>query len=243
MLSYTNTTAANPSGSPTYTIGAAVLAGGTAYEFLWSPTARDITNLAGVVQPSAISAARTSQTCFIRGVSETVHCQTSSSIPWQWRRIVFTYKGPTFVNGAPTNTALATETSNGMVRVVNSWAASAVPRNLIFKGVQGTDWNDAIIAPIDTTNITVKYDKVMTIKSGNDMGINIVKKFWHPANQNLVYNDDEFGQTEQTSFFSTPSKPGMGDMYIYDLVFPSLGATTTDLLSWEPCATLYWHEK
>jgi len=245
MLSFTNTTAAAPAGGATYAQGPALLTGGVIdYEFCWIATARDMFIPGGsTLAPSSYTSLRTSQQIFCRGLAETVHYQTSSSIPWQWRRIVFTYKGPLITLNAPTNTVPYSESSSGWTRTVNSWTASSILRDLVFKGKQGKDWSDIMIAPIDTQTITVMCDKRMTIQSGSDAGINRIKKFWHPANKNIMYNGDEDGNAQDSSTVSTPGKPGMGDMYVYDVIAPQLGASTSDQLSWEPCATLYWHER
>lgn len=246
MLSYTNVTAAAPFGGTTYGIGAATLTGGTsAYEFLYIPTARDMFIPGGtVIGPTAMNALRTASTCFIRGISEKIHIQSSTSQPWVWRRIVFTYKGPIITLNAPTGAQPYVELApQGMTRAVTNWNQSSQTRDFLFRGKQGQDWTDIFMAPIDTSNFTPLYDKTMTITSGNDSGFNKVYSRWHPINKNLHYNDDEDGTGEDTSKASTAGKPGCGDVYIYDILRAEAAATTSDLLLFEPNAVLYWHEK
>jgi len=111
------------------------------------------------------------------------------------------------------------------------------------KGRKSIDWSDPIIAPLDTSRITVKYDKTITSKSGNDRGTVREFKLWHPMNKNLVYGDDEAGDNMTTVFRSVTSKAGMGDYYVMDVITPGSGAVTSDQLLLQSNSTLYWHEK
>lgn len=253
MLSVSNTT---PSGaSQAVATGSAYVNGtGTGY-FLWCATAQDLT-AQGVYASVSLTASRTSTTCYMRGLSENLRIQTSSGLPWFHRRICFTYKGDNpFLSQATADTATVQsvapfiETSNGMQRLwlnasVNNQPNTQNERNgVIFKGAQGVDWNDAITAPLDTARITVRYDVTRTIKSGNNNGTVMERKLWHGMNKNLVYDDDESGQFETTKFTSVESKAGMGDYYVYDIVQPGIGGTSSDLVAITSSATLYWHEK
>jgi hypothetical protein len=114
---------------------------------------------------------------------------------------------------------------------------------LLYKGLAGKDWDDLIVAPVDTSRISVKFDKTWTIQSGNSNGVVRERKLWHPMNKNIVYDDDENGDVEQASYFSVDSKAGMGDYYVVDIIQPGTGATSSDLLQISTNSTLYWHEK
>ena len=61
-------------------------------------------------------------------------------------------------------------------------------------------------------------------------------------NKNMVYANDENGEGETLDVISTASKHGMGDYYVVDF-FNANGGTASDLLDFNPEATLYWHEK
>lgn len=221
---------------------------------LWSPTAQDLSDQTG--NPASISevAARTSSVCFMRGLSERIRIQTSSGVPWFWRRICFTSKGGSFNSPSSSDTPLQgtqpyLDTSSGVQRYALNQQVNNMPntinnqQSIIFKGASGVDWNDVIIAPIDTSRITLKYDRVTTFRSGNNNGTVRETNLWHGMNKNLRYDDDESGDREVTSFFSTDSKEGMGDYYIYDIIRAGLGGTTSDLMSMAFNSTLYWHEK
>lgn len=237
--------------SPAYVIGTG---GG---RFLYCPTARDLTNGAGNLGSIAQQAVRTSTACYMRGLAENLRIQTSSGIPWFHRRICFTNKGPApFVIRATADPGPTPNPSvpfydgpQGMQRLWLNMSLNNMPNTIneregvIFKGSQGLDWNDPIVAPLDTSRITVKYDKTWTIKSGNERGTVFERKLWHPMNKTLVYDDDEAGDTESTSFLSTDSKAGMGDYYVYDIIQPGTGAVASDVILIQSNSTLYWHEK
>lgn len=252
MLSWTNITTTTD--TATYATGYAALKGSYAqtdeiYCLAWCPTARDLTNFAGNLNPRSIPSARTSSEPYMVGLAETINLQTTSAGPWQWRRICFTAKGNVPGLGSSTNFSLATETSIGVVRVVNR-----VPGNrntgqqydlfeVLFKGQNGSDWNDPLSARTDNSRVTIKYDRIRTIASGNQSGVMRTYKHYHPMRKTLVYGDDERGDSMLTGTFSTTAKAGMGDYYVIDLFKPAQGATATEVLSFNPAATLYWHEK
>lgn len=254
MLTYTNSTASSQAGGTTYSteVPAIVTGGQTvrdAATFLWCATARDnTTNSTNVRGTTFDSSTRTSSTPYMVGLKEAIEIQVSTGMPWQWRRICFTTKGSlglTYDAGQ----AVATETSNGYVRVVNQITGSAgggqqyILFERLFRGQNTVDWNDVMTAKVDNTRVTVKYDKTCTLSSGNEDGF--IRKYnrWHGMNKTLVYNDDELGGSTTAQQFSTIGKAGMGDYYVMDLFRARTGATTSDLLSFRPESTLYWHEK
>ena len=141
------------------------------------------------------------------------------------------------------------DTSNGIERlflnaaVNNQVPTTAAQFDLLFKGTENQDWNDPIIAPVDTARVDLKFDKTWTLQSGNNNGIVRERKLWHPMNKNIVYNEDEIGETEGTSYYSTSSKRGMGDYYVIDIIRAGEGGGATDLLRLDANSTYYWHEK
>lgn len=250
MLTWTNTNGTGASQTPAQ--GPAFINAVNGGTFLWQATARDLTagaNLATVSNESA----RTATTCYMRGLSEHLRMQTSSGLPWFHRRICFTAKGDdpwriTFAGDTGTPTSFL-ENSNGFTRLLFNANINSTQNWLnqinavIFKGAQGVDWSDPIIAPLDTRRITVKFDKTWTMQSGNTQGIVRERKLWHPMNKSLVYDDDETGIGESTSYDSVTSKAGMGDYYVLDIFASGTGGTSSDLLRLEANSTLYWHEK
>ncbi|QIJ55582.1 capsid protein [Marmot associated genomovirus 2] len=250
MLNYSNT---NDTGgavvgfrqSPAYTNNSAGM-------FVFIPTAQPLVNDSTVADiPS-----RTATTCYMRGFSERLRIQTSSGCPWFHRRICFTLKGNNVFNTiSPLDTtpvrdfAPYIETSNGMQRawqnvylnnMSNSFTAMYA---LLFKGALNVDWADPVVAPVDTSRVSLKFDKTWTLHSGNASGIVKERKLWHPMNKNLRYGEDENGKDETSSLLSTSSRQGMGDYYIVDLLFPGQGASATDVISISSVSSLYWHEK
>lgn len=264
MLNWSNTTSSgvnqNATQGQAYVSGAAPYSSGVSLatsggRFLWCPTARNLTDNSGANDSIVNAAQRTATTCYMRGVAENLRIQTSSGVPWYWRRICFTSKGPTFnatVTADSPNEPLspALDTSVGIVRlwnneqvIVGAGNTTNTRESVLFKGVKNNDWDDPITAPLDNTRVTVKYDKTRVIKSGNANGTVLDVKLWHPMNKNLVYDDDENGEATSSAYFSTDAKAGMGDYYIYDFFVPGAGAGASDLLRIGGGSTMYWHEK
>lgn len=255
MLSYSNTSSTGA--SQTVQVGSAFVNGASAGSsvglFLFSPTCMDLTSPTSHIVSQ--EAGRTSRVCYMKGFSEHLRIQTSSGLPWFHRRICFTAKGINPFNSVstgdtPTNPySVYVETSSGLERLwfnqnVNAMGnTSAAQLSILFKGVANQDWNDYILAPIDTSRITLKYDKTKVIKSGNASGALVERKLYHPMNHNLVYDDDEQGIAEASSHYSVDSKAGMGDYYILDIVQPGVGATSADTINIVANSTMYWHEK
>lgn len=254
MLSWSNTD--NTGATQSVRAGTAYVRGNSAPgTFLWLATAQDM--VAGVSGPDGTvtqEAQRTATTCFMRGLSEHLRIQTSSGLPWFHRRICFTTKGDSFSVTSPSDTPTQNignfiDTSQGMERLwfngqINNQANTNNQRlSILFKGAQGVDWDDQILAPVDTARVTLKFDKTWCIKSGNANGTVVERKLWHPMNHNLRYDDDESGVTEPSSYYSTDSKIGMGDYFVFDIIQAGIGGTASDLLNIYSNSTLYWHEK
>jgi len=247
MLTFSNTTSTGSLQTPA--VSPAYIPGNATARFLWQATAMDLTDSAGAGNRFIDTAARTSTTCFMKGLSEHVKIQTSSGIPWFHRRICFKFRGRGLAQNAAETSPLYAETSAGMQRLFNNIGVDSAPITLaareaiIFKGQIQQDWNDPIIAPVDTARVDLMFDKTWTLKSGNQSGTVYERKLYHPMNKNIVYNDDEQGNNKITNFDSVTSKQGMGDYYVYDIISPGLGGTSTDIAAIYSNSTLYWHEK
>jgi len=215
---------------------------------VWNATARDLTNNAGTYNPRSIESARTSTTPYMVGLREIVEVQTASGLPWQWRRICFTYKGPPPGTGPTATFVPYREDSDGYKRMLtqpNGDKNSGQIYDLftiLFAGQNASDWRDPMTAKLDRSRITVKHDSIRTIAAGNESGMIRKYKFWHPMGKTLVYNDDENGDSMITNYTSVNSKAGMGDYWIIDLVRSRLAAPSATM-TFEPSSTLYWHEK
>lgn len=251
MLSISNTTATGAYRAPAP--GSLIVPGNSNACCLWMSTARNLARDAGLNTITDL-AARTSQTCYMRGLSEKLRIQTNSAVPWIHRRICFTIKGDAFVNTYSGDSALLTTPYNdlpgtGMRRLwqnLSVVAASGLYNALVgtvFKGVSDKDWSDVFTAPTDNLRVSIKYDKTRTYASGNQAGFVKRISMWHPMNKNLVYDDDENGETNSTQYRSTDGKAGMGDYYVLDFFSPGGGRDAGDLLQVNTDSTLYWHER
>lgn len=248
MLGYTNIANDSSDGTNSFHTGAAILRGGRTYIIPWIATARDLTPTGTAFSSVVQKAARTSTECFMRGLRERIQLQTNNGTSWQWRRICFTFKGGSLVNataGSETQ-RYQIETSSGFQRVMTdmSLGTAAEPLNgVLFKGLQTVDWSSYFAAKTDNSLVNILYDQTRIISSGNQSGVMRNYKLWHPMNKNLYYNEDEIGASTGSSVYSTQSKRGMGDYYVVDYIAAGTGATSSDLMSFEPDSTLYWHER
>jgi len=253
MLSWSNTS--NTGASQTVAVQTAFVNATQTGWFVFTPTAMNLSANGGGPNLKINSAERTATTCYMRGFSEHLRVQTSSGLPWFHRRICFAIRGPgpfNNFNKADTPTQAYqnyVDTSNGMERLWLNLTINAAPntytdqKSLLFKGNEGQDWNDPILAPLDTSRLDVKFDKTFVYRSGNASGTLRERKLWHPMNKNLVYGDDEAGEGLIDTYYSTSAKPGMGDYYIVDIVQGGVGGTASDILNIFSNSTLYWHEK
>lgn len=206
---------------------------------VWIATARDKA-LSGEDQQA--ESRRTAQTCYMRGLKERVTLVTNSGASWKWRRICFTAKG---LGSLETDAVLSVETSSSWARLLNVVSATTLWLELsriMFKGTAGTDYLSTLDAKVDTQRITVKYDKTVTLNSGNASGKIATFNLWHPMNKNLVYADRELAESDVSVSRSSTGKAGMGDYYVVDF-FACAESTSVNTLTFAPNTTLYWHEK
>lgn len=255
MLNVSNTA---PTGSPQSLSNSPLyVEGSTGAWVLWCPTAYDFT-LGQGGSPSVVNQAnRTATTCYMRGLKERIRIATSSGVPWFHRRICFTNRGPTPFRTIPTgetptiNNFVYFDGSNGVERLLLNQYKNASPnaiagqQGVLFRGQQGVDWDDPLIAKVDTARVIVKYDRSFCYRSGNANGTIKDVGVWHPMNKNLVYDDDESGDIELSggSYWSVGNAHGMGDYYVLDIITAGTGATATDVLQFRVNSTMYWHEK
>lgn len=241
MMVYSNAIIPRNSNNTVYSPVRAQLPGGQAeeYAFIWCPTARTL-------ETSPIDESnRNSTTCYIRGLKEKVQLNMVTGKPWQWRRIVFFAKGLADGYIQDESSRLWLETSNGYRRIVNEMDGTNKldMYGNVFRGDKDIDWSKPINAPVDTRRVTVAYDKIRTISSGTDRGALRTFNMWHPVNKNLVYDDDESGNSMISNAVSVRSKAGCGDMFVLDIFDVAGGSSSGDILEFLPNATLYWHEK
>lgn len=248
MLQYTNIDygAITPGA---YNQREAALSGNYRYMIPWIATGRPGIDVGGGGANPIDESTRTKTTCYMRGLKESITLRAGDGHPWLWRRICFTLKGDRIHSlqaaGMLLYDRMSGTGSSGVVRPATNWPATAQGgaelEQLMFRGLRNVDWADSFLAPLDTTRITVKYDKTTTLSAGNSEGFIRTYHRWHPMNKNLVYGDDQAGQAVQLTPWSTEGKQGMGDFYVVDL-FKSNGNPDAQLgLRYN--ATLYWHEK
>lgn len=212
---------------------------GPSFFSVYMPTARQIE-----VSDSGESN-RQRQSTYSRGYKERSTIIFGPS-PWMYRRIVFSLKGFALFDQTgdlPPFLDIETPIAIGMTRLMGQMPTTQYIRlrDLLFDGQEGVDWATILNAKVDTTRVTLHYDRKISLNSGNQVAATRQFKFWHPTNKTLMYDDDEAGETGLNTYVSTTSKIGMGDLYVVDYFENLLGNTET--LQWGSEGTYYWHEK
>ena len=141
MIGFTDVTAGNPE-TGEFQQSPAVMAASTAsfFTFAWLASGRPAEDVNGAKGSKINEGIRTSTSIFCRGLKERITFNTSSGVPWEWRRIVFTIKKADFQDSSDPNTSKFFRiTSNGMARLV-----TLIPNEDIFielfDGARFQDW-------------------------------------------------------------------------------------------------------
>jgi len=244
------------------------------YVIPWMATYRQpIQNASSATYQSGL----TTGTPYYKGVSENITISVTGAVPWQWRRICFTYKGDGITKPFPTDGGAPYEplkffkntfdNETGIFRPIYDLAsyygesgfptttepkALEVLYRVLFQGISSqftdsvvnTDWINPMTAKTDNKEVTIKYDKTITLASGNDEGIQRNYRRYHRMEKTLMYESLELGNDTVYLPTSTGSKPGMGDYYIVDFFQARYGSDADGgNLIFDPRATIYWHEK
>lgn len=247
MLPLTNTQRDNPF-STVYSQGPAVIrfpVGFTQvqeFAYLWNATARPGDNSTGQRGSKIDTSLRTSVTTFARGLKERITISTNDGTAWQWRRICFLSKDR-MGDSDPDAADYFRRTSNGMVRLMRAEAEAREWQDHLFDGERNVDWLSPITAPLNRSQYTIKYDKTRTIRSGNDSGVTRTYNLWHGMNKNIVYEQEQTGQTMTESSLSVTGKAGMGNYYVADFFVKNGPNDDESALLVAPESVYYWHEK
>lgn len=250
MITVSNT---DPSGNATGLAAKSLNINGTQTGYVvWTPTAMNLARDGGLNTINDESA-RTATTCYMRGLKENLRVQTSSGCPWFHRRLIFrTTDKQMAISATYSDGATDASTTNGMVRLMRNFTISSNSalqqyitdlNDELFRGKEGIDWADTLTAQTSSNQITVVSDVSRIYQSGNQFGMARVKKSWIPMNKNLVYDDDEQGETKASSYVSAEGIHGMGNLMILDIIKPGAGAAVGDQIRLDATASLYWHER
>lgn len=211
---------------------------------IFCPTFRFLETDSNNTATAVSTAGRNRQTCYARGVKETVIFTVSGPSPVRWRRIVIettdTIMGTLFYTNTLGNSSTAgrTRPMNTLVGTPEFPALTA----LIFKGQQQNDWVNIFDAKLDTQRVKVHRDITRTVSPGNATGSTRLNKYWLPLNKNITYGDDEFGEDDISSGFCANNRSTMGNIFMIDFFEPVISGQSTQI-NFNPQTTYYWHEK
>lgn len=199
---------------------------------------------------------RTSQNPYFVGVRDRV--QLSATFPYTHRRVCF-WTHEQFAAGQPYVFEADVDGEPSYMRrplePLDPESNDALFEYL-FKGSLGIDYSadTRAITPLDSKRLRIVYDQTFNINpligaptaTATFGGRITSRKFWHPINQTVYYDEDEDGASV------SPNRPGFvsrsphcpGNFYIMD-IFSSgqdTGDDTTPIGSFTPETTVYWHE-
>jgi len=219
---------------------------GTGFTSLFMPSARKL------AYDAVGESDRNRQVTYAVGYKERVEVNIVGGGVWKWRRVVFLLRGRELYEE---NTWLAPyfdKTSDirgcDMVRLICQppSAQRQEIRRVLWDGSEGLDWSSEFTAKVDTSRVTLLYDRTFTFNPRNESGYSRTFKFWHRLGRTLVYDEDEEGGVVDSggSYVSVKGKAGCGDMYIYDVAYLAVPAAAGNAaLTFNPEGTWYWHER
>lgn len=213
---------------------------GTGAAFIFCPTYRYLEG-ATAGRSTFQSSARNATNTYAKGFSETILFAVNGGSPVRWRRVIFS------THLAPISSAFYASNTNdgtGYHRPMNPLIGTdyLALTTLIFTGVQNVDWNSVHDAQLDTSRITVHYDKKMVVNPGNASGAARVHKHYTSLNRPMIYGDDESGEFEASSPFSNGTNSSMGNLFVYDVFDLSIPDGVTQI-GFNPQSKYYWHER
>lgn len=220
---------------------------GTGFTSLYMPSAR-------VLAPTTQGeSTRARQQIYAVGYKERCQVDILGGGVWKWRRLVFTMKGDWLFSGDVTWTEpfydkSADPAGCDMTRTIAQPTTDQQTRirALIWDGDEGQDWSSEFTAKVDTSRITPMYDRTITFNPRNESGFSRTFRLWHPIRRNIVYDDDENHgvSADPGSYFSVDGKPGIGDVYVYDICYLAVPASGGNAaMTFNPEGTFYWHER
>lgn len=223
------------------------------HSFLFCPSQKTLTP-----SNATYTAQRTNTYCYYKGFAETFTFLPNDNSVWWHRRIVFSSRRRYAEENQITSgsNVLAPAASAGGVsrRKYLDMSESTGTDGFadiqalivadVFRGTLDVDFVDPLRAKLDKSQITVHSDRLVTLKSTNDVPNPRVVKHYTPINKTVVYDDTEQGVSIQPSQYSVMGKSGIGNLYILDFFeCPVPNDTTTTTLNLSSQMTAYWHEK
>jgi len=233
-------------GEPDGTITPGPITTGTGFTSLFMPSARKLG------YDSVGESSRSRQVTYSVGYKERVEVNILGGGVWKWRRVVFSMKGRELFEETTWNPPYLDKATDpkgcDMARVINQPPSDQRQeiRRVLWDGSEGLDWSSEFTAKVDTSRVTLFYDRTFTFNPRNESGYSRTFKFWHRTGKTLVYDDDEEGGVVDSggSYVSVKSKAGMGDFYVYDIMYLAVPAAAGNAaVTFNPEGTYYWHER
>lgn len=227
--------------------GQANLVAGSNY-YLWCPSWRQRRT------GSTDEHVRANQEVFMRGIKDRVMVSATFSLVhrrvcfWSHRRIddgrPFTFENPDVID-APSYQR------RNLVPLYPNLDEELF--EYLFKGTVGFDYSEDSRwdTPLDNKRLKIVFDQQYTVTpnyaiadDAASFGKTITRKFWHPINRKIMYDDDEEGADVAGSGWSANTPESLGNFYILDIFSTgqSVDGSTQSVGTFMPESTTYWHE-
>lgn len=205
---------------------------------------------------AAYLAFRTDTRPFIKGISEKYQLVPNDAAVWEHRRIVFASKA-LFVAAVLPNIGAQTAANDvnsrrqfrdmSGVTTGNYTTLQTQLYDVVFEGVDTTDWRNPMLAKVDRARVDLIQDIRYQIFSGNAVARTKYKNYWTSINKTIQYDDEENGLSISPAATSVSDKRGMGNIYVLDLFYCVNPVDPLNpgnsVLAVSSQQTMYWHEK
>lgn len=230
-----NMLSTNPSGLP------GGYSGGSA-TFLFCPSFRQrAVDVSGETEDA--TAARLTQSTYVRGIKEKIYVTTAGGSPVRWRRIVYETKNrATNITAGSYQATLPADVRVRPMQVQTPGSILAIAGH-VMAGVIGTDYLSLINGKPDPNKVRVYRDNTYTLNPGNATGHAKEHTFWTGINGTLTYADNEAGNDEVSSPWAEEGRMGLGNIFILDIFDIAITTTPPTEVSFVPQTTYYWHER
>lgn len=215
--------------------------GGSA-TFLFCPSFRErAEDVTGETEDA--NGARTAESTYVRGIKEKIFVTINGGSPLRWRRIIYSTKDRA---SGVTSGSYQAQIAGGIrvrpMQVQNPASVTALGLQ-IMTGNQGQDYLTLLSGKTDPHKVLVHHDSTRILNPENATGYAREHDFWTPINKTLIYDDNEFGEDETSSPWSTLGRLGLGNIFILDIFDIALTTTPATTFQFIPATTYYWHEK
>lgn len=225
-------------------VSTAISAGGNTPNtlILFSPTFRGKRYVQNI--PSAVDQphSRHNRQIYFTGYKERIGVLATSH--FFWRRIVFWSYQRVPIAGGPIKGGSEGQPQAYYTRQLTPIANTEELRNWVFRGTSGVDYTPATLhqAPLDHDNIDVVMDKTYQMNSNSGEPKMVYRKHFFRGGR-IIYADDEVGNYDIGSPYSSLSRRSKGNLFILDVFSDgSFHSSNQQVGQFQTEGHLFWSE-